>query len=608
MQDLLRALRQRKADRIAAAYGVAAWLIVQGASIALPTFGAPAWVLKVLIVAAIAGFPLTLFVAWHAVPHPHRRRNAPPQPATTADAALLSLLGLVVLLSFAQFAVALGLLPRWWQASSERNAIRTSSLSPPEVSPPAASIAVLPFLNMSGDPKKEYFSDGISEELLNDLSNASNLRVAARTSSFAFKGRNEDIRKIARALNVRSVLEGSVREDGEHIRITAQLIDASDGYHLWSKTYDRDLSNVLAVQDEIAQEITAALTHQLLGSRAARSGWPKTINPDAYREYLEGQSFASQKTDAGDARAIELFKQVTLMQPDFAAGFAALGHTYLHQASVHDERADIVSLAAIALSEAIRLDPNNLEAISSHLFLALIKWDWQAASNDARRLLSVNPNSVFTLRGLNYYYGSLGFPETQAQALRAAIKLDPLSFVDRNNLARVYNYIGDFANASSSAAAALALQPDRPLTLYTLCWAYAGMKRLDQAKTVALKLSQVHESAAAQACALRIAIASGRAAEAHRLADEIAGELPVFVFDEMDAGEFYAATGDITAALKWFARAYDRRDFDLFAVQTSAATPPALVASPGWKRLMQRPEAKKWQAAHDEVAAELSGG
>src|SRR5262249_1052131 len=157
----------------------------------------------------------------------------------------------------------------------------------------------LPFTNMSGDPSKDYFSDGISEELLNQLANVSELRVAARTSSFAFKGKNQDIRNIARALNVRAVLQGTVRDAAHHIRIAAQLTNAGDGYRLWSKTYDRDLRNILSLQDEIARAITASLTHSLLGASAKpAAGAP--IDPEAYRKYLEGQSFSGRKTDEGD--------------------------------------------------------------------------------------------------------------------------------------------------------------------------------------------------------------------------------------------------------------------------------------------------------------------
>jgi TolB-like protein len=313
--------------------------------------------------------------------------------------ALLVLLAGVVLVSAAEISVQSGILPGLSKPATP------ARVGPPpsEFSPPKTSIAVLPFENTSGDPSKEYFSDGISEELLNQLANAPDLRVAARTSSFAFKGKEEDIRSIAQALKVAWVLEGSVREDGQHIRITAELINAADGFELWSKTYDRDLSNILELQDEIAREITTSLTHGVLGGSRVPAPARPPINPEAYRQYLEAQYFSARKTPEDDVRAVALLKQVTMTEPGFAPGYAALGRTYIHMAQFQDQRPDLIAAADAALNEALKRDPNNLEALSSHLLVALMQWKWQDAAADAHRLQLVNPHSVFTLRGLNAY-------------------------------------------------------------------------------------------------------------------------------------------------------------------------------------------------------------
>jgi TolB-like protein/cytochrome c-type biogenesis protein CcmH/NrfG len=459
---------------------------------------------------------------------------------------------------------------------------------------------------MSGDPSKEYFSDGISEELLNQLSNVSELHVAARTSSFAFKGKDQDIRNIARALNVRTVVEGSVREDGQHIRITAQLINASNGYHLWSKTYDRDLRNILSLQDEIARAITVSLTHSLLGgSKPGPARLP--IDPDAYRKYLEGQSFSTKKTVEDDARAIELLKEVIAAEPNFAPGFAALGRTYVHLIQLQPERSELAPAAQAALNEALRLDPRNLEALSLHLVLALMKWDWQKATDDAHRLQSLNPRSVFTLRALNGYYGSLGFSEQQAAALREATRLDPLSFVDLNNLATVYNARGEYAEAASAAGDALVLRPNRALALYTLCLADVGAKRFRDAQVLIGQLLALDEPGGAHGCSLKNAEAAGNRTETRLLADEMAKRFPIFFFDETDMGSFFLAAGEPAKAMMWFQRAYARRNRDLLALSYSATTPPSLLNMPAWKALMQQPEAQAWQHAHDRLATELAG-
>jgi len=601
VQSLLRVIQQRKLDRVAAAYSVAAWLVVQAFSIALPTFGAPPWVLKIFIVLAVGGLPLTLWIAWHMAPPRHHRHQAAPPPSTATDIALLALLAAVVIVSGLEILSLAGLfsgLSRSGIAGGPGASANGASSKP--------SIAVLPFTNMSGDPSKDYFSDGISEELSNQLANAPDLRVAARTSAFAFKGKSEDIRKIGSALDVGTLLEGSVREDGRHIRITAQLINAADGFHIWSKTYDRDLSNILQLQDEIARAITAALTHGLLDNgvrNIARVRSP--IDPQAYRQYLQGQSLSARKALADDARALELFKAVVKAQPDFAPAWAALGRTYLHDAEFQNRRPDLIAAARAALDRALTLDGRNLEALSSHLLVALMQWEWHVAASDAQRLQALNPHSVFTLRGLNVYYDSLGFPEQQSAVLREATRLDPLSFVDLNNLATVYNDRGAFAEAASAANDALALRPGRALTLYTLCVAYSGLGQQDRAQKLVQQLLALQIDAS-QACALKRAAALGRTEEAHALADAIARRFPAFVFGNTNIGSFYLAAGDPAAALQWFRRAYDTRDFDLFAISYLPTTPPAFLESAGWIGLRQKPEALAWQAAHEKLSAELS--
>jgi TolB-like protein len=603
VQSLLRVIQQRKLDRVAAAYSVAAWLVVQACSIALPTFGAPPWVLKVLIVLAVGGLPLTLWIAWLMAPARHyRHHHAPPPllPSRATDVALLALLAGVIILSGVQILSYTGLLP-----GVSKPGIAGGRDS--DVAGTKPSIAVLPFINMSGDPSKEYFSDGISEELLNRLANAPELRVAARTSSFAFKGKREDIRQMARALNVEAVLEGSVREDGQHIRITAQLINAADGFHVWSKTYDRDLSNILQVQDEIARAITASMTHALLRNGVGNVPISRSpFDPEAYRQYLQANALAARKTIEDDMRAIELFKSVINAEPKFAPAYAALGRTYVHSAEFQNRRADLVVAAEAALDRALALDGSNLEALSSHLLVMLMKWEWPAAAADAHRLQALNPHSVYTLRGLNAWYASLGFPEQQSAVLREATRLDPLSFVDLNNLATAYNDRGQFAEAVSAANDALARRPGRALTLYTLCVAYAGLGRENRAQMLIHQLLDLHEIDASQGCALKSAAAAGRMAESRALADAIAKRFPAFVFGETNIANFYLTAGDFSGALQWLSRAYDRGEYDLFAISYLPTTPRNFLKTPGWIALKQKPEGVAWQAAHDRLSAEFS--
>ncbi len=393
MNQLLQEIRARKLDRIAAAYAVVAWIVVQGAAIALPSFNAAPWVLRTLIIVAIVGLPVALAIGWV---------RGPSHPDTSAHARRLFgglLVGGVV--------VALGLGVVAYEFASDEAPPQAAVTAPP----PANSIAVLPFVNMSGDASQDYFSDGISEELLNDLANTPDLRVAARTSSFVFKGSRASIKDIAIALNVRTVLEGSIRKAGNRVRITAQLINAADGYHLWSATFDRDLTDILAVQTEIAQAITQALIHKLLPARAGR---PKTIAPEIYSAYLQGKFFFDQRSKEGNERAIALFKRVVAAEPGHADGWAALAYALENEFVTFEEpvgSAATRAAATEAMEKALALDPNNLIALLAKLNLALATWDWDTAGETLKRMRAINPNNAFVLRGTSNYCLVLGFPK-----------------------------------------------------------------------------------------------------------------------------------------------------------------------------------------------------
>ncbi len=592
MHQFLKAAQARKLDRIAAAYAVAGWILVQGASIVFPTFDAPVWTLRAFIVAVVIGFPAALTIAWFAAPHT-QAADAAPSGVSHREVVLLALLGVVLLLSLGELAFVI------WRA-------------PPNPAPAPntaaeASIAVLPFVNMSGDPSREIISDGISEELLNDLSNIAALRVAARTSSFAFKGKNEDIKQIARVLAVRAVLEGSVREDGQHIRITAQLINAADGYHLWSATYDRDMTSILTLEDEIARAITVALTHKLLGTKDTKAtGKPASIDPEAYRKYLEGQHELGPRTADGVAKAVGLFRQVTALQPDFADGYAALGRALINHAENHPEQKELMPAAEEALAEALTLDPDNVSARSTHLDLALHKLDWQTAADDAERLQAVNPNSAPVLHEMFRYYQLLGFPERALEAAQGAVQLDPLSVVDHLNVASALIHIVRYEEAASAAQAALTLQPNQSYVQAMLCTAYAHTGRPDEARTLVAHFSQAHDKTNTAGCTYDIAVGEKRLADARKIIDGLAAQYPNIDMAAADLGDAYAVAGDNRSAVAWLERGYDNKEFSLFTIPFDRAIPPAFFADAGWKALAQRPLFKEWQAAHDQLAAELA--
>jgi TolB-like protein len=291
--------KRRNVFRVGIAYAITGWLIAQIAGLAAASFFAPDWVMKMIITILLLGFPIAMVMAWAYEMTPEGlRRDAGDEAGQSANTAKLDrTITIALITALAYFAYDKFVLdPERDAALLESVAVQSKepevAVEQPAVTAEAQSqsIAVLPFVNMSSDPEQEYFSDGLSEEILNLLSKVRGLKVTARTSSFAFKGKNEDVRYIGKTLNVSTVLEGSVRKSGEQVRITTQLIDVSSGTHLWSDTYDRTLTDIFTVQDNVASEILAAL--QVHVSTAPTRGRP-TENPEAYALLLKAKATLS---------------------------------------------------------------------------------------------------------------------------------------------------------------------------------------------------------------------------------------------------------------------------------------------------------------------------
>jgi TolB-like protein len=305
-------LKRRNVIRVAAAYLVASWLLIEATSVLIDIYEAPGWVPKLMVGLLALGFPITLFFSWAFEITPEgvkreaevdRAGSISHETGRKLDLITIGMLVLVIaLVGVERFVLA---------PPSTTQAVATTS----------GSIAVLPFVNMSGDAENEYFSDGISEEILNVLAGIPELQVAARTSSFQFKGQDQDIPLIAQQLGVATVLEGSVRKQGERVRITAQLIAADSGFHLWSETYDRDLTDIFAIQDEIAAAIARALEVHLDVQSATGYG---TEDLAAYDRYLRGMHLWRLRTEASLLEAIDSFQSAIDADPEFARAYVGM--------------------------------------------------------------------------------------------------------------------------------------------------------------------------------------------------------------------------------------------------------------------------------------------
>ncbi|MBI3416909.1 MAG: tetratricopeptide repeat protein, partial [Verrucomicrobia bacterium] len=339
-----------------------------------------------------------------------------------------------------------------------------TSNTPPVVAAPAAdqkSIAVLPFVNMSADKDNEYFSDGITEEILNALARTPGLRVAARTSAFSFKGKNESIQRIGELLKVGVVLEGSVRRAGNQLRITAQLINVADGFHLWSDTFDRKAEDVFAIQIDVAQRVQEVLQVKLLAGGSPNATLAGTDNLEAYDLYLRGRHFWNQRTGVDIERAVGLFQQATEKDPKFAAAYAGLASSYaLLPIYAAVPKRDALPKARAAARRALELDGRLAEAHTVLAGCAWHDWDWVEAEQEFQEALRLNPN-----HGTSHHWYALllrdqGKMEQALAEMRKAQAVDSLSPINQCKIGEVLYSAGRYDEALVGVDEALKLSPD----------------------------------------------------------------------------------------------------------------------------------------------------
>jgi TolB-like protein/Tfp pilus assembly protein PilF len=603
MRRLFSSAKVRKLDRVAVGYLVAAWVVVQAGSIALPAFEAPAWSMKLLIAGAVVGLPLVLLIAWF-----WRIGEEPDEPADNAshpiwarsDLLLIGLLAFVLVTGAIELAFFL-----------KPSATAQRSGNDAAASTAQASIAVLPFANLSGDPAKRYFSDGIADQLISELSRTPALRVASRTSSFALAQKDMDVKTLGKTLNVKTVLEGSVREEGGRVRIAAQLVSASDGFEVWSNTYDRNLTDILALQDEIAHSITQALAEHLLGKPGPAQQHPKpqSIAPDAYKDFLQGQYFFAQRTRSSIEHAIELFEKTTRAAPDFANGYAALADAHATIAFNEGEQNHIAP-ALYAVKQALAIDPDNITALAAHATVSLVQWKWLAAAQDVKRLQKLGPNNAQVWHNSSIFYAYMGLPDLAIAAAKRAVELDPLSFIDRSNLATFAISQGRYEEGIARARDALALQPGGIEPLGILCEVLAGAKRLNEARKVLTQIASLSddskEPGPRAACSFWIAANAGDKAEAKKVVDPIVATYPNNGVSAGDISTAYRFLGENDKALEWYIRALDAKDSAMLQVRYLGKGPREAFNTGPWLAVLKRPDVQAFQRARTKVASEFA--
>jgi TolB-like protein/Flp pilus assembly protein TadD len=447
------------------------------------------------------------------------------------------------------------------------------------------SIAVLPFVNMSPDKEQEYFADGLAEELLDLLAKTPGLHVVARTSSFSFKGKSDDIPTIAGKLKVANILEGSVRKSGNRLRVTTQLVRAADGEQLWSETFDREMKDIFVVQDEIAAAVVSALKLKLAPGQ--NSSPRRSRNPDAYFQYLLGEQLFNHASAEDFRGSIAAYRQAIALDPNYAAAYAGLAMSEYYLA---DETGDAAGLdRAIAAAErAVALSPDQPMGYASRGDLrSVIAWDWAGAQSDFARALELDPSDPFVLRRYAQLLYSLGRLQESVTTARKVTEIDPFSAAAWRTLSEALYTNSELRAAREAARRSLAVDPANPQTINDL----GTIELLDQRPAEALAAFQRIPSDDVSSLGFRatgIAMAEhslGHARESQQALDEaIANAAQIVAYQIAYA---YAWRGEKNKAFEWLERAYRQHDGGLTQLKTDPLL-AALRSDPRFKAMLKK--------------------
>ncbi len=494
-----------------------------------------------------------------------------PPPVEGSGGRGVAIAGLIIVVALAAAAV--------YSFRTQRAASRVPSLN---------SIAVLPFVDLSPQRDQEYFCDGMTEEIIDALTRAGAFRVVARTSSFAFKGKQQDIREIGRKLDVGAVLEGSVRKDGDRLRVTAQLISVADGYHLWSETYERELKDVFTVQDEISRAIVDTL-RQKLPQRVGGAPKAQTEDIATYELYLKGRFYWNRWRTEGAEKAIGYLNQAIARDPNYAPAWAGLADSYCWLAFFGNVApTEAMPKARAAAEKAIALDDSLADAhVSLGYIRALYEWDWSGAKREFQRAVEVNPNSPDAHFGYGLVYlAPMGHTDEALAELRRAVQLDPLSLVNNTYLGLVLEFNGQMDAAIEQFQRVLDMDPSFAEAHYELADAYMSKRMYAEATR---ELDQVSGMPAARIDLSRALLlaAQGDRAGAERLLQSSERRADTEYVRPTSFASVYLALGDKRSALKWLERGYMQRDGMLAYLDYSRGF-RALQSEPGYVELLKK--------------------
>jgi len=587
--SLFNELKRRNVFKVAIAYIVVAWFVLQVSDVVLNNITAPGWVFKVLMLFVGIGFPFAVIFAWafEMTPEGLKRESEVDrtQSITPETGKKLNMLitGLLVL-ALGYFAYDKFVLSAGRDAALVEATTKAVAETPaPVVQEPVElekSIAVLPFVNMSSDAEQEYFSDGLSEELLNLLAKIPELKVASRSSAFQFKGEKIDLKEVAQKLDVAHVLEGSVRKSRNQVRITAQLVKAEDGYHMWSETYDRSLDNIFAIQDEISAAVVEALKIELLGEAPKA----EVVDPDAYALVLKARYLYAKWGKENFENAVSAYQQALAIDPGYAEAWAGLAVTYLSQTQSGYLTSDKgIVLARNAVDKALEVNPNFAGAWARlALIQGMFEWDWPAAESSIQKGLELAPNDERVLSAAANLASNLGKLEEALVLQRRILESDPLNVIALYNIGNNLFQQGRLEESEATYRRLLELNPEDWGTHTQLALIMLFLERPQEAWA---ELELEVDPQQQEIGRIIVLPAMGRDTEALERLDAFIEKNQSWA--SYPIAGIYAMRGDIDTAFTWLDQAYQRRDL-LMIDMVNDPLLEILHDDPRWSELLDK--------------------
>jgi serine/threonine-protein kinase len=588
-------LKRRNVYKVAVAYAVVSWLLIQAASILFPTFDSPPWVMKVFVAVIALGFPIALVFSWafEITPEGIKREEAvSPNESITRQTGRKMVRVTMVVAVIASVLLAFQLLRPRLTSTGLPSASGNAS--------PENSVAVLAFANLSDDKGSEYFSDGVSEELLTVLQKIPGLHVAARTSAFSFKGKNATAQEIGQKLGVAHLVEGSVRKAGDVVRIAARLTQANTGEEQWSENYTRNLKDVFAVQTELAQTIVEQLRGQLTGGaansttkaeiqaevRAAEKGGTKNV--EAHESYLQGRFFLNRHSKKETDQARAAFERAVQLDPKFALAWAGLAQTHVWDCNYATEGGlkgfnDHLAAARDAVERVLALEPDLPEALFPRAMIETnFDYNWKGAAETLRKALALAPQDPALLVEAGNLASARGENTQALDLFRRAVALDPVNAQARSFLASSLSVAGRQEEARAEYAGVIELNSSAPNSQAGIGLAYLLEGKFEEAAVAAQKDAADWARLLIVSCTRwgQKRVAESDAALAELIA--IASETGAY-----QIAEVYGYRNDKDRAFEWLERARRQRDAGLPALRADTLL-PNLHDDPRWDAFLRK--------------------